>query len=82
MLDDNRGSGTEAARGAEAGGDRSDQHIDLGSRDVVKLGETTTSSSNGSEREGFVENEAVLVLVFEFDLWYSSGQFVIRGPVA
>ena len=69
MLDNNGGSGTEATCGAEASGDGSDQHIDLGGGNIVKLGETTTSSSNSSERECFVENETVLVLVLEFDLW-------------
>ena len=71
MLDDNGRSGAEATCGAETGGDRSDQHIDLGSGDIVKLGETTTGSSNSPEREAFIENETVLVLVLELDLWHS-----------
>lgn len=68
MFDNDRRSSTETTRGAETGSDRSDQHINLRGRDIVKFGETTTGSSNSSEREGFVENETVLVLVFEFDL--------------
>ena len=72
MFDDDRRSGTETTCGTETGGDGSDKHVDLGGGDIVKFGETTASSSNCSEREGFVENETILVLVFEFDLWHSS----------
>jgi len=68
VLDDDGRPSTETTCGAEAGCDGSDQHVNLGSRDIVELGETTTSSSNGSERECFVENETILVLVLEFYL--------------
>ena len=71
MLDDDRRSSTETTCGTETGGDGSDQHVNLGGRDIVKLGETTAGSSNCSEREGFIENETIFVLVFEFDLWHS-----------
>ena len=68
MLDNDRRSSTETTCGAETGGDRTDQHVNLGGGDVVKLGEATASSSNGSERECFVEDETVLVFVLELDL--------------
>ena len=71
MLNNDGRSSAETTRRTETGGDRSDQQINLGGRDIVKLGETTTGSSNSSERERFIENEAVLVLVLQFDLWYS-----------
>ena len=41
---------------------------DHGRSDTVKLGETTTGSSNSSEGEGFVKDETAFVLVLEFDL--------------
>jgi len=72
MLDDDRRSGTETACRTETGGGGSDKHVNLRGRDIVKFGETTAGSSNCSEREGFIENETILVLVFEFDLWRSS----------
>jgi len=56
MLDDDRRSSTETTCGTETGGDGSDKHVNLGGRDIVKLGETTASSSDRSEREGFIEN--------------------------
>ena len=68
MLDNDGRSSTETACGAETGSDRPDQHVNLGCWDIVKLGETTAGSSNSSEREGFVENETVLVLVLKFNL--------------
>jgi hypothetical protein len=68
MLNNDGRSGTETTRCAETGGDRTDQHVNLGGRDIVKLGETSAGSSNSSERESLVEDEAVLVLVLEFDL--------------
>lgn len=72
MLDDDRRSSTETACRTETSGGRSDKHVDLGSRDIVKFGETTAGSSNCSEREGFIENEAIFVFVFEFDLGHGS----------
>jgi hypothetical protein len=72
MLDDDRRSSAETTRGTETGGDGSDQHVNLGGGDIVKLGKATAGSPNCSKREGFIENETILVLVFEFDLWRSS----------
>ena len=56
MLDDDRRSSTETTCGTETGGDGSNQHVNFGSRDVVKLGETAAGSPDRSEREGFIEN--------------------------
>ena len=72
MLNDDRRSSTETTCRAETGSDGSDQHVNLRGRDIVKLGETATGSPNGSEREGFIENEAIFVFVFEFDLGHGS----------
>jgi len=72
MLDDDGRPSTETTCGAETGCDGSDQHVNLGGRDIVEFGETTTSSSNSSERECLVENETVLVLMLEFDLQHGS----------
>ena len=79
MLDYNGRSSTETTCRAEAGGDGSDQHINFGGGDVVELGKTTTGPSNSSEREGFIKNEAVLVLVLEFNLWRSMSKPITRG---
>lgn len=79
MFDNDGGSSTETTRRAETGGDGSNQHIDLGGGDIIKLGETTTGTSNGSEREGFVENESILVFMLEFDLWHGFSQRIIRS---
>lgn len=76
MLDDNRRSSTETTCGAETRSNRSDQYVNFGGGDIVKLGETTAGSSDSSEREGFVENEAILVFVLEFNLWHSSSQSI------
>ena len=72
MLNDDRRSSTETTCRTEAGSDGPDQHVNLGGRDVVKLSEATTGSPNSSERECFVENEAVFIFVLEFNLWRSS----------
>ena len=68
MLDNDSRSSTETTRGAKTCSGGSDQHVHFGGRDIIKLGESTASSSNGSKREGFVENEAILVLVLELYL--------------
>ena len=68
MFDNHGRSSTEATCSAETGSSRTNQHVDLGGRDIVKLGETTTGSSDGSEREGFVEDKTVFVFALEFDL--------------
>ena len=68
MFDNNGGPSTETACSAETGGDRTDQHVNLGGGDIVKLGEAATGSSNGSKGEGFIEDETVLVFSFEFNL--------------
>jgi hypothetical protein len=78
MLDYDGRSSTETTCRAETGGDGSDQHINFGSGDVVEFGKTTTGPSNSSEREGFIENEAVLVLVFEFNLWRNMSKSITR----
>lgn len=72
MLDNDGRSSTEATRGTKTRSSGSDQHVDLGGRDVIELGKTTTSSSDGSKRKCFVENEAILVLVLELYLWNGS----------
>lgn len=76
MFHDNGRSSTESTRSAETCCGRTDQHINLRGRDIVKLGETTTGSPNSSEREGFVENEAILIFVFEFNLRVFEVSFV------
>lgn len=68
MLGDDARRGAERTGGAERFGRGTDEDVDGWSRDVVQFCETTACASDGTEREGLVEDEAELVLIFEFDL--------------
>lgn len=83
MLNNDGRSSTETACGAETGSNRTDQHVNLGGGDIIKLGEAAAGPSNGSEGESFVEDETILVLALEFDLCAVkvSCQFVMWNDV-
>lgn len=68
MVDNGTRPGAEASAGGQASGAGTQEHVDFGSRDVVELSETTACSADSSEGVGFVEDEAVFVLVLELNL--------------
>ena len=70
MRDHVVGAGTETASSTERACKGADDHVNLGSIDVLGFRETTTSSSEDTERPGLVEDKAELVAKFELDLGF------------
>ena len=68
MFRDNPSTRAETASRGEAFSNRPNNDIDGRRRDIVQLGESAASTSNSTDGEGLVKDEAELVLFLEFDL--------------
>lgn len=68
MLDDFAVSSAEASSRAQGPRERSDDHVDLCCRDVLRFGYAAAGAAEDAVGPCFVEDEAEFVLEFEFDL--------------
>ena len=64
------GAGTETASSTEWACKRPDDHVNLGSIDVLGLRETAASSSEYTKRPSLIEDKTELVAKFELDLGF------------
>lgn len=69
MLGDNTCAGTEGTAGGERLGDGADDDVDRRGGNVVEFGEAPTRATDSADGERLVEDEAELVLLFEFNLF-------------
>lgn len=59
---------TEAAASAQRTSQRTNDHVDLGRVDVLRLSNAAACPTQDTEGPGLIENNAELVLLFEFNL--------------
>ena len=68
VIDDDLRACAESPGGAETICHRADQHVDGGGGDIVQLCETTAGTTHSAKRVGFIEDQAVFILLLKLDL--------------